>query len=78
MENIPTWWWNSGPEARKGGFSGLTRAMMKAVARWIRHTTQLKEGDVIISVYTMFVDAEDGEEMEENEFDGDQILWQKE
>ena len=43
----------------------------------IRHTTQLKEGDVIIPVYTMFVDAEDGEEMEESEFDGDQILWQE-
>ncbi len=42
----------------------------------IRNTTKLKEGDVIIPVYTMFVDQEGSDELEEGEFEGEQIRWQ--
>ena len=40
----------------------------------IRATTPLEEGDSIVPVYTMLVDG-GGEEMEEQEFDGDEIIW---
>ena len=41
----------------------------------IRTTTKLREGDIIIPVYTMYVGNEDSEDMEETEFDGDEIIW---
>lgn len=41
----------------------------------IRSTTRLKPGDSIVPVYTMYLYAEDGDEPEEAEFDGDEILW---
>ncbi len=41
----------------------------------IRHTTRLKEGDRIVPVYTMFIESDDGDDLEENEFDGDEIIW---
>ena len=41
----------------------------------IRNTTRLKAGDVIIPVYTMYVDDGESEDMEETEFEGDQIIW---
>ena len=43
----------------------------------IRETTRLKEGDVIIPVYTLLVDAENSDQLQESEFEGDQILWQE-
>lgn len=43
----------------------------------IRSTTRLKEGDRIIPVYTMYVASEDGEDLEEAEFEGEEILWQE-
>lgn len=42
----------------------------------IRNTTELNEGDSIIPVYTMFVDSGDDGELQEMEFDGDEILWE--
>ena len=42
----------------------------------IRNTTPLKPGDSIIPVYTLLTDTGMGEDMEETEFDGDEILWQ--
>ena len=41
----------------------------------IRSTTKLKEGDSIIPVYTLYVGSEDSEDLQESEFEGDQILW---
>ena len=41
----------------------------------IRNTTKLKEGDVIIPVYTLYIDAEDSDDMEESEFEGDPVTW---
>ena len=41
----------------------------------IRTTTKLREGDIIIPVYTMYVGNEDSDDMEETEFDGDEIIW---
>ena len=40
----------------------------------LRGATRLKEGDRIIPVYTMYVDT-GAEDMEETEFDGDEIIW---
>ena len=40
----------------------------------IRSMTKLQEGDRIIPVYTMYVDN-GGEDMDEQEFDGDEIIW---
>ena len=40
----------------------------------IRTTTTLKEGDRIVPVYSMYVDT-GAEDMEETEFDGDEIIW---
>ncbi len=42
----------------------------------IRTTTPLKEGDRIVPVYTMFVDVGE-KDMQETEFDGDEIIWSK-
>ena len=42
----------------------------------IRTTTTLKEGDRIVPVYSMYVDT-GAEDMEETEFDGDEIIWSK-
>lgn len=42
----------------------------------IRTTTGLKEGDRIVPVYTMYVDV-GAKDMEETEFDGDEIIWSK-
>ena len=43
----------------------------------IRKTTQLKEGDVIVPVYTLYyADPDDNsDKMQEMEFDGDKIIW---
>ena len=42
----------------------------------IRETTKLKEGDVIVPVYTMYVgEAGSDDEYEEAEFEGDPITW---
>ena len=40
----------------------------------IRSMTKLQEGDRIIPVYTMYVDN-GGEDLDEQEFDGDEIIW---
>lgn len=40
----------------------------------IRRTTRLREGDVIVPVYTLYYDG-GGEDMAEAEFDGDEIIW---
>ena len=41
----------------------------------IRTTTKPREGDIIIPVYTMYVGNEESDDMEETEFDGDEIIW---
>ena len=41
----------------------------------IRSTTRLQEGDVVIPVYTLYVGAQDGEDLEESEMEGDPIVW---
>ena len=43
----------------------------------IRNTTRLKDGDVIIPVYTLYYSEGESEKLEESEFDGDQIIWRK-
>jgi len=43
----------------------------------IRSTTILKEGDVIIPVYTLYVDAEGSDDLQESEFEGDPVVWQE-
>lgn len=42
----------------------------------VRNTTPLQAGDSIIPVYAMFVASGDDEDLEEAEFDGDEILWE--
>ena len=45
----------------------------------IRNSTQLKEGDSIVPIYTMYyqeTDADEDAELEETEFEGDEIIWQ--
>ena len=42
----------------------------------IRNTTKLKDGDVIIPVYTMYYEEDGEEDLQEAEFDGDEIIWQ--
>jgi len=44
----------------------------------IRTATALKEGDSIIPVYTMYVASEGDDDLQESEFDGDEILWSDE
>ena len=41
----------------------------------IRGTTGLKEGDIIIPVYSLYIAAEDGTDPQESEFEGDPIPW---
>ncbi len=42
----------------------------------IRSTTPLHDGDSVIPVYTMYYEGEEeSEELEEQEFDGDEIIW---
>ena len=41
----------------------------------IRSTTQLREGDVIVPIYTLYYGYDEDEELEEAEFEGDEILW---
>ena len=41
----------------------------------IRNLTQLQEGDIIVPVYTMYYEEEGMEDLQEAEFDGDEILW---
>ena len=43
----------------------------------IRSTTKLKDGDLIIPVYTMYISSDDDDDFEESEFEGDQIIWQE-
>ncbi len=40
----------------------------------IRQTTRLKDGDRIVPMFTMYVDT-GGEEPEEMEFEGDEVIW---
>ncbi len=42
----------------------------------IRKVTQLKPGDKIVPVYTMYYEEEGKEDLQETEFLGDEILWQ--
>jgi len=42
----------------------------------IRNTTKLKNGDVIVPVYTMYYGEDDDEDLQEAEFDGEEIIWQ--
>ena len=42
----------------------------------IRHTTKLNPGDRIVPVYTMYYEADGAEDLEESEFDGEEIIWQ--
>ena len=42
----------------------------------IRNTTRLQNGDEIIPVYTMYYVEEGKEDLQEDEFEGDPILWQ--
>ena len=42
----------------------------------IRGTTRLKEGDIIVPVYTFYYGTDENEDdLEEGEFDGDEIIW---
>ena len=41
----------------------------------IRETTRLSEGDSIVPLYTLYVDT-GGEDFEETEFEGDEIIWE--
>ena len=41
----------------------------------IRSTTRLQEGNVVVPVYTLYVGAQDGEDLEESEMEGDPIVW---
>ena len=41
----------------------------------IRNTEKLKEGDRIVPVYTMYFGFDEDNEMEETEFEGDEIIW---
>ena len=43
----------------------------------IRSTTRLKAGDVIVPVYTMYYEEEGKEDLQETEFEGDEIIWQE-
>ena len=42
----------------------------------IRTTTRLKEGDRIVPVYTMYVGVDEEDDLEESEYEGDEILWE--
>ncbi len=42
----------------------------------IRHTTKLNPGDKIVPVYTMYYETEDMDDLEETEFEGEEIIWQ--
>ena len=42
----------------------------------IRNVTTLRPGDVIIPVYTMYVEEEGKEDLQETEFKGDKIIWE--
>ena len=41
----------------------------------IRNTTRLRPGDVIVPVYTMYYTEEEEGDLQETEFDGDEIIW---
>ena len=41
----------------------------------IRNTTKLRNGDVIVPVYTMYYAEEGKEDLQETEFEGDEIIW---
>ena len=43
----------------------------------IRSTTKLKEGDLIIPVYTLYIETEDQEDLQESEVEGDPIRWRE-
>ena len=42
----------------------------------IRNTTKLKPGDVIVPVYTMYYEEEGKEDLQDTEFDGEEIVWE--
>ena len=42
----------------------------------IRETTKLKPGDKIVPVYTMYYEEDGKEDLQETEFEGDEIIWQ--
>ena len=43
----------------------------------IRNTQKLREGDSIIPVYTLYYGFDEEEDLEESEFEGDEILWRE-
>ena len=42
----------------------------------IRNMTKLNPGDEIIPVYTLYIDVEEEEDLQESEFEGEKIIWQ--
>ena len=48
--------------------------------RWVTANdpsmTKLNPGDKIVPVYTMYYETEDMDDLEETEFDGEEIIWQ--
>ena len=42
----------------------------------IRNVTKLKNGDRIVPVYTMYYEEDGKEDLQETEFEGDEIIWQ--
>ena len=42
----------------------------------IRNVTKLQPGDRIVPVYTLYYEEEGKEDLQETEFDGEEIIWQ--
>lgn len=60
-----------GTEGRIAG----TNAGYDANGLPIRHMTRLQEGDVIVPVYTMYYDPEDGRDLQEEVWTGEEVIW---
>ena len=43
----------------------------------IRQTTRLKDGDRVVPIYTMYTASDEDDELEEGEFEGDEIIWRE-
>ena len=43
----------------------------------IRNVTRLQSGDRIVPVYTMYYEEEGKEDLQETEYEGDEIIWQE-
>ena len=43
----------------------------------IRNTTRLNPGDKIVPVYTLYYEEDGEEDLQESEFEGDEIIWQE-